>query len=190
MPTPKLRNETLTATPGNLTGIAPDMSLWRDILTHQRHGQRPEVHLTSVEWKEIQSVLAKQIAWDPCTDDREWLKNLRCETLPISPNHRVLLVEAGPGCARSGQGNNGAMWLIQMDQSKPAVIIAGAGLRDDFSGYIFSVEPNSSHGYRDVVVGWHMSAFEAKLTYFRFNGKSYTAIAHSTLHEGVIEPQR
>lgn len=39
----------LTAAPGNLTDVAPDMSLWRDVLTHQRRGQRTEVHLTSAE---------------------------------------------------------------------------------------------------------------------------------------------
>jgi len=43
------------------------------------------------------------------------------------------------------------------------------------------VEPTVSSGYRDIILGWHMSAFEQILTYCRFNGRLYAAIGSATL---------
>jgi hypothetical protein len=89
----------------------------------------------------------------------------------------VLLIEAGRGCARGGQGSNGAMWLIRFDGLKPTLL---ASPQEGFNGWLYSVEPKASNGYRDVVLGWHMSAFEADLSYFRFDGKSYRRISSAT----------
>ena len=51
-----------------------------------------------------------------------------------------------------------------------------ASPEDNFFGWLYSVQTSTSHGYRDIVLGWHMSAGEADLTYFQFDGKSYVAI--------------
>jgi hypothetical protein len=51
----------------------------------------------------------------------------------------------------------------------------------DFGGYLYSVQENTSHGYKDLVLGWHMSARDADLTYFRFDGRTYQLIATATI---------
>jgi len=36
-----------------------------------------------------------------------------------------------------------------------------------------------SNGYRDIVLGFHMRAGEADLSYFRFDGKKYRCIGNA-----------
>jgi len=116
--------------------------------------------------------------WGCESDTDDWLENLIYETIPLSPRVKVFLVEAGTGCARGGQGSNGAMWLIRFDGSEPVLL---ASPQEAFNGWIHSVQAATRNGYRDIVVGWHMSAVEAGLTYFRFDGKSYGRVDFATL---------
>jgi hypothetical protein len=67
---------------------------------------------------------------------------------------------------------------VQLDGPNPAVL---ASPDHGFNGWIFSVQSSASHGYKDLVLGWHMSAFEAGLNYLRFNGKWYEPIGSATL---------
>lgn len=110
---------------------------------------------------------------DPRTEERQLLNGLIFSGIPIGEGKRAYLVEAGQGCARGGQGANGAMWLVEFRKAGP-VLLATPGER--FNGWLFSVQPSTSHGYRDVVLGWHMSASEAGLSYFRFDGVRYRQI--------------
>ena len=57
-----------------------------------------------------------------------------------------------------------------------------------FNGWLYAIQKSASHGYRDIVLGWHMGADEAVLTYFRFDGKSYVAIGSATNSAGKIVP--
>jgi hypothetical protein len=99
----------------------------------------------------------------------ELLKNLTFEEIPLAPNQPVVLVIA----PHEGTGGGGEMWLVRFDGDKPALL---ASPEDNFFGWLYSVQTSTSHGYRDIVLGWHMSAGEADLTYFQFDGKSYVAI--------------
>jgi len=163
------------------SGIAQS-DLWRHV------GSRPTRKFASVTLPESQrqsiiKLLKGRVSldgWECASADDEWLNNLSYETIPLSPRVRVLLIEAGQGCARGGQGSNGAMWLIRFDGSHPTLL---ASPQQSFNGWIYSVEPASSNGYRDIVLGWHMSAFEAGLTYFRFDGKSYRRVSSATFRE-------
>jgi hypothetical protein len=107
----------------------------------------------------------------------EMLKGLTFETIPLSPGAKVLLVEAGAGCARGGQGANGAMWLIRYQGGRPVLLASPQG---EFGGWLYSIQPTTSHGFQDIVLGWHMSALETDVTYFRFDGKSYHSIGKTT----------
>ena len=89
----------------------------------------------------------------------------------------MILAEAPAGCARGGQGSNGAMWVIRFEGATPALLATP----DDFSGWLFAVLPTLSHGYPDIVLGWHMSAAESGLNYMRFNGKIYRSIGGASL---------
>jgi hypothetical protein len=108
------------------------------------------------------------------------IEGLRFETSPLSDKQDLVLVEAGSGCARGGQGANGAMWLIRFDGPDGATPTILATPKE-FSGWLFSVQPTLSHGYPDIVLGWHMSGAEASLSYFRFDGKSYRRISTASL---------
>jgi hypothetical protein len=116
--------------------------------------------------------------WDcEATDLNDLIKGLRFESIPIATQQNLVLAEAPAGCARGGQGANGAMWVIRFNGDTPALLATPK----EFSGWLFSVGPSSSHGYPDIVLGWHMSAMEASLSYFRFDGKSYHMIGTAKL---------
>jgi hypothetical protein len=69
------------------------------------------------------------------------------------------------------------MWLIRFDGATPILLATP----NELSGFLFSIQPILSHGYPDIVTGWHMSAAEAGLSYLRFDGKSYRSIASAKL---------
>ena len=108
------------------------------------------------------------------------IKGLKFETIPVPGKKDVVLAEAGAGCARGGQGSNGAMWVIRFDGADGATPTLLATPRE-FSGWLFAVLPATSHGYPDIVLGWHMSAMETGLSYMRFDGKSYRSVGAATL---------
>jgi hypothetical protein len=140
-----------------------------------------EVTLTPSQRQSIAKLLkGRQAPWTCGTDDPsgEWLNHLRYGSVALSEARQVLLVEAGQGCARGGQGANGAMWLIRFDGRDPVLL---AGPLQKFDGFLYSVEPQASKGYRDVIVGWHMSASEMDLSSFRFDGTAYHCISSAAL---------
>ena len=118
-------------------------------------------------------------SWDCDPSElQELLRGLRLTALPVSSGNNVILAEAGRGCARGGQGSNGAMWLLRFRGATPVLLASpGAG----FNGWLFSVQPATHHGYHDIVLGWHMSAADTELTYFCFDGKSYHPMGAASL---------
>ena len=112
-------------------------------------------------------------AW-PCDFTGEnWAQALIFEDLPVSETEKTMLVEAGLGCARGGQGTNGAMWVLRFEGQKPVLL---ATPKQEFNGWLYSIQPTGSHGLRDLVLGWHMGAMETDLSYFQFDGKFYRLI--------------
>jgi hypothetical protein len=107
----------------------------------------------------------------------EAIKGLRFEAIPMPGKQEVVLAEAPAGCARGGQGANGAMWVIRFDGVKATLLATP----QEFSGWLFSVQTTMSHGYPDLITGWHMSAGEAGLSYLRFDGTRYRSIGAATL---------
>lgn len=128
----------------------------------------------------IAKLLKSQPAPWTCDEDEEdeWLNLLRYRSVPLSVADEILLVEAGPGCARGGQGSNGAMWLVRLDQSGPVLL---AGPEQGFGGFLYSIQPSVSNGYKDVVLGWHQGLGDTGLVYFRFDGTAYRQIGGATL---------
>jgi len=66
------------------------------------------------------------------------------------------------------------MWLIRLDENEPVLL---ASPDDEFNGSLYSIQPTSSHGYHDLVLGWHMGACYTILTFFQFDGKSYNSVS-------------
>jgi len=154
--------------------------LWSHVSTQPSSRNLQPATLTDAQLKSFASYLHHQKAdsiWEcegPDLDDL--IKGLSFETIPL-PGVNLVLAQAGAGCARGGQGANGAMWVIRFDGSTSTVLATPK----EFSGWIFSIEPTLSHGYPDIVTGWHMSAAEAGLSYLRFDGKAYRSIGGAKL---------
>ena len=165
----------------------PDQSddVWRHVTWHPAQ-HFPSLTLKPSQLSSIQDLLKSRVRLDgwSCADDDpsgEWLKDITFSTIPVLTRGSVILVQAGPGCARGGQGANGAMWLIRFDGATPTLI---ATPERGFSGWIYSVESTTSKGYRDIVIGWHVGlASPQPLNYFRFDGKVYQLISAATIRQ-------
>jgi len=162
-----------------LASSPPQADLWQNVKDRDPI-LRPNTYAPSqAQLVSVKKALAARVRLDKwCgNDDREWTDNLEFLELPVSMAEKIVLVEAGPGCARGGQGANGAMWLIRFQGDKFSLI---ATPQQQFNGWLYSIQQTTSHGFRDLVVGWHMGGGECGLTYFRFDGKSYQRIATAT----------
>jgi len=154
--------------------------LWSHVNTDSGRPQLQPATLTSAQLKSFANFLRHrkpESIWEcegPDLDDL--INGLTFETIPAASGSLVL-AEAGAGCARGGQGANGAMWVFRFDGQTPNLL----GTPSELSGWIFSIQSTLSHGYPDIVTGWHMSAAEAGLSYMRFDGKSYRSIGNAKL---------
>jgi hypothetical protein len=171
----------------SLVSAHAQSDVWKHVTAPTRLPLR-DVKLSDVQLTAIATLLRrsdKEDVWQ-CegSELEEMIHGLTYESISLTQGKDILLVEAGPGCARGGQGSNGAMWLIRFEGAKPVLMASPKG---EFSGWLYSVQTASSKGYRDIVLGWHMSALETDLTYFRFDGNSYVKIANATLKDGKIE---
>ncbi|MDQ1407034.1 MAG: hypothetical protein QOG55_2663 [Acidobacteriaceae bacterium] len=165
----------------SLLSFPAQTDLWEKV-----GGYRP-LHLKTYaasqgELVRVKKAIAARVGLDnwPCAEedeDLEWTENLKFEELPVSETEKIVLVEAGTGCARGGQGSNGAMWVIRFQGDKFTFL---ATPEQQFNGWLYSIQETSSHGFRDLVLGWHMSAFESDLSYFRFDGTCYQLIGAAT----------
>ena len=158
--------------------------LWSHVSVKRDTQRIQPATLSSAQLKSFARLLRKQKSEDiwecDASEIDDLIKGLRFETIPLSDKRDLVLAEAGSGCARGGQGSNGAMWLVRFDGPEGATPTLLATPKE-FSGWLFSVQPTMSHGYPDIVLGWHMSAAEANLSYFRFDGKSYHLISTASL---------
>jgi hypothetical protein len=155
--------------------------LWSHVRTQPAVQQLQPASLSKTQLQSLANLIRQQKPADIWECDAagvdDLIQGIRFQSIPVAPHQNVVLAEAPAGCARGGQGSNGAMWLIRFDGQKPTLLATPK----EFSGWLLSVQPSSSHGYADVVLGWHMSAAEANLSYFRFDGKSYHNISSATL---------
>lgn len=164
----------------SVASFAAQTDLWQKVKAY-----RPlhlKIYVASpAQLVRIKKAVAARVELDkwPCSEeeDTDWTENLKLEELPASETEKIVLVEAGTGCARGGQGSNGAMWVIRFQGDKFSFL---ATPQQQFNGWLYSIQETSSHGFRDLVVGWRMSAVENDLSYFRFDGTGYQRIAEAT----------
>jgi hypothetical protein len=167
--------------------------LWSHVSAQSGLQHLAPATLSDAQLKSFGNLLRRQKPsdiWECDTSEIDDLvKGLTFETIPISPKQDLVLAQAGSGCARGGQGANGAMWLIRFDGANGETPTLLATPRE-FSGWLFSVQPSVSHGYPDIILGWHVSGAEAGLSYFRFDGKSYHCIGTASLQTDDQEDQK
>lgn len=152
---------------------SPQAGLWSHVDAKAGPQHLPAAQLTEAQLSTVARLIRHQkphSVWECEGAELDALiKGLTFEAIPVGPKENVVLASAPSGCGRGGQGANGAMWVIRLDGTAPALLATP----DQFSGWLFSVQPTLSHGYPDIVLGWHMSAREATLNYFRFDGRQY-----------------
>jgi hypothetical protein len=163
---------------GNHTTVRP-VEIWAGLDTESPDPSLSAATLSGSQQRAVRQAIhahAKLDGIEDCDTDEpngEWLEKIIFETIPVTQQKQVILAQAGVGCARGGQGANGAMWIVALDGPEPVLLAAP---ENGFHGWLYSVRPSGSHGYHDVVLGWHYSGFETGLKYFRFDGKSYRCI--------------
>jgi hypothetical protein len=165
----------------SLLSFPGQTDLWKKV-GHYDPMQRLKIYAHSpAQLVRVKKALVARVRLDnwPCAveDDTEWTENLKFEELPVSVTEKIVLVEAGTGCARGGQGSNGAMWIIRFQGEKFSFL---ATPQQQFSGWLYSIQRTTSHGFRDLVLGWHMGGGETGLSYFRFDGACYQRIGAAT----------
>lgn len=147
---------------------------WANVTVDLLQAKRPVAHLPAAKKHSIERkivLVAQRDGWE-CTEKEdidELLKGLTYQWLSLKPAARTVMVTSGSGCARGGQGANGAMWLFDVNGKGPIYL-------GELNGWGPGTLKTSYAGYQDVVTGWHMSAFETGLTYYRFDGKTYRPI--------------
>jgi hypothetical protein len=170
--------------------VLAQSDLWSHVSPQAGPQQLQAASLSDAQLRAFAHLLRQQKAEDiwECgpADLKELIDGLTFKTIPVSSKENLVLAEAPAGCARGGQGANGAMWIIRFDGATPTLLATPK----EFSGWLFCVQPAMSHGYPDIVLGWHMSAAEAGLTYFRFDGKSYRSIGTAELQSDGGENQK
>ncbi|MBC7925270.1 MAG: hypothetical protein H7039_06390 [Bryobacteraceae bacterium] len=177
----------------SLTLINAQTDLWQSLRrtdTSKLTEQARHMKLPVSEQNGIRQLLRKERdVWTCDSDDLkgEWVCNVQFRSLLVTPAARVILAEAGHGCARGGQGANGAMWLLRFDGHKPILL---AGPQQQFDGFLYSVQRTSNKGYQDIILGWHRGGGETGLNYFRFNGLQYRSVGSAILRRdqtGAVE---
>jgi hypothetical protein len=103
-------------------------TLWSQVSTTYNPPKTPKVTPTRGETRSIRTRLrspAQRDIWacgDDPEQDRDWVNDVFFSTISLARGHKTILVEAGPGCARGGQGANGAMWIVEFHGSKPILL--------------------------------------------------------------------
>jgi hypothetical protein len=166
---------------GSLGTFPGPTDLWKKV-GHYDPMQRLKIYAASpAQLVRVKKALVARVRLDtPCAEedeDLQWTENLKFEELPVSAGEKIVLIEAGTGCARGAQGSNGAMWVIRFQGKKFSFL---ATPEQQFSGWLYSIQQTTSHGFRDVVLGWHMGGGETGLSYFRFDGTCYQRIGAAT----------
>jgi hypothetical protein len=154
------------------------------------------VYAQSVDWKHVDFRLDDSTfaATDLSPDQQSSIRAFILRTLPddcsdypggagvftysIAPVGRpnIVFVSPGSGCLRGGQGSNASLWLVDTSAGHMHMI---ATPDQGFKGWSAAIQPHISHGLHDIVTRWHMSAFETRLAYLRFDGNLYRVISRN-----------
>lgn len=85
-----------------------------------------------------------------------------------SKRHEVIAQATGEDlCSPTG---NCSLWVFKHGRKGYQVVLDGIA-------QTFTIQPTITHGWHDIVLGMHGSAFETQLTVYKYDGKAYTSTA-------------
>jgi hypothetical protein len=116
-------------------------ALWRRVSDKPHFGTLSRASLSSSQQDAIRTLVKTEATLEGggCLDEDptgDWLRSIVFESLSLAPNKKTVLVEAGRGCARSGQGANGEMWIVQFNSEIPVFL---ASPEVSFEGWLYDV---------------------------------------------------
>ncbi len=155
-----------------------------DLQAHLTHSLA-DAPLTRGERAQIYHVVDDETIHDSCTDEqrdeeRKTVLSARVGSIGLADDGSQQVLVRGPAlfCGASG---NCSIWVFVRHRGQLRLVLqAGGG--------VLIVRKTSSHGFHDVVTGWHMSAFEEVYTVYGSNGTKYEpADCYSAKFEGSDE---
>src|SRR5271167_77360 len=115
--------------------------LWSHVSPQAGQQTLQPASLSDAQLKSFAHLLRQQKPEDiwecEAADLDDLIKGLRFESIPVAPQQNLVLAEAPAGCARGGQGANGAMWIIRFDNDTPTLLATPK----EFSGWLFQLRP-------------------------------------------------
>ncbi len=165
------------------SSLSAQTELWQQVSTTPQSSTTSSAKLSQSQKRSALHLLRSRATserWCPSKrSDDEFYNALTFESIALSARKSIYLVQAGPALSRTcgPQPANGAMWIVQLDNDTPTLLAAP----EQFSGWLYSIQPTVSYTYHDAILGWHMGYAKTGLTYFRFDGRSYQPIATASL---------
>jgi len=143
-----------------------------DLEAHLTHSLA-DAPLSSGERAEIARTLDDETLHDSFTDqqrqeERKAVMGARVGSIGLADDGSEQVLVQGPALLCGATGNCPLRIFIRRSGKLQLALEGGGG--------VLIVRDTSSHGFRDVVTGWHMSAFEEALAVYRWNGAKYEQV--------------
>jgi hypothetical protein len=143
-----------------------------DLQAHLTHSLA-DAPLTSEERAQIYGVIDNKTIHDSFTDEqrdeeRETVLSARVGWIVLAEDGSQQVLVQGPTSFCGATGNCSIWVFIRYHGELRPALQAGAG--------VLIVRKTSSHGFRDVATGWHMSAAEEVFTVYRWNSTKYEQV--------------
>jgi hypothetical protein len=121
---------------------------WSQLPAKLEAPQLPDAELSAAQLKSIAALLRAPGAlgdWDCAPEEMDALVHgSRFQSVPLASPGTFVVAQAPAGCARGGQGSNGAMWLLRLDGDSPSLLATpGDGL--DGCAAVLTTDPGTGH---------------------------------------------
>ena len=161
---------------------------WRKSQELSREQTISRLHLTPAERADLIDTIILQMSAGEANPNAGSDKKLR-ETAAATNVAFVDLAEDGrnevvaqgrseDACSPTG---NCPFWILRRGRDGYRVIL------DADSTQTFTIQPNQTNGFHDVVLSMHGSAFESQLTLFKFDGSAYEPVSCYSANWEIVD---
>src|SRR5260370_23066011 len=126
-------------------GLFPQQAdIWKNVSTEPA-GRPKTVTPNPQQLVTIRKALKarEELDVEGCGDEEpNWVEKVLFRELPISETENALILEAGAGCARGGQGANGGMGGVRFAGDRISIL---GTPQQEFGGRLYSGQPDTNH---------------------------------------------